>query len=377
MNFKKISALILSLVMIFSIIPFAYAESSVTRIIAGSDFQHPDGNANGQKTVSAIIGSMKNDGVGSADALIFCGDYDHDLTMNSICTSQGIKALTEVTDTFVDPSAQHIFVQGNHDSSLKKVAGLAPSGNNDPENGKYGVFVINEDDYIWVNPSREVVRVTADNLRNYLNEKLEQNFTAPVFVVSHLPLHYTCRTRNFGDAKYASYIFDVINEAGAKGLNIFFLYGHDHASGWDDYLGGAAVCLEKGETLNVCEGNQLKFKECTLNFTYLNAGFTGYYDNHNGGDDALTMTLFEIRDDSVTISRYDKNGKHNLSSAGVRNEYKNEKGYDPNTNVKESGFVVPLTQISDNTPIEGEMSFITKIFNAFLTIIKNLFGGVC
>ena len=45
------------------------------------------------------------------------------------------------------------------------------------------------------------------------------------------------------------------------------------------------------------------FDEEKLAFTYMNAGFVGYYDNHNGADDALTMSVFEIYDDRVEISK--------------------------------------------------------------------------
>ena len=55
-----------------------------------------------------------------------------------------------------------------------------------------------------------------------------------------------------------------------KGLNIFFLFGHDHSNGWDDYLGGSCVCLEKGDTINIAKkGNQFKWETKTLNFTYI------------------------------------------------------------------------------------------------------------
>ena len=85
---------------------------------------------------------------------------------------------------------------------------------------------------MWYNNDEATIKRTAENLRNYLNHKLAVGFKAPIFVISHLPLHYSMRTRNDGDKQHANYIFNVLNDAGGNGLNIVFLYGHDHSNGW-------------------------------------------------------------------------------------------------------------------------------------------------
>ena len=377
MKRTKIIAVILSAVMLLGVIPAFASAQSVTRVLAGSDYQHPDGNDAGQNTVNSIIGAIKADGIDEADGFIFCGDYDHDLTMLPGPTSKGVQSLTECVNTLVPAEAPHVYVQGNHDSPVG-TAGLSFSGNNDPENGKYGVFVINEDDYSWFNTSREVIEGTANNLRKYLNEKLEQGFKAPVFVVTHLPLHYSYRSRTIGDGRYCEYIFKVLNEAGAKGLNIIFLFGHDHSNGWDDYLGGSSIFLKKGDEINICKlGNQFKWNTYTLNFTYMNAGYTGYYDNHNGADDALTMTLFEISDSCVIIRRYDESGLHTLGARGETNRHKNEKGYAPNTQITESPYTLELTEVTDNTPIEGGIGTFTAFIMNIYEFLKGLLGVVC
>lgn len=197
----------------------------------------------------------------------------------------------------------------------------------------------------------------AENLTDYLNEKIESGYDRPIFVLSHLPLHYSMRTQVDGDGIYASYLFNAMNEAGKKGLNIFYLYGHDHSNGWDDYLGGAAVYLPKGDGIQIAKrGNRSAFTVETLAFTYMNAGFIGYYNNENKSDDALTMTLFQIKGNEVTVSRYDKDGIHNLKSAGVRNAFRNEKGYDPNTDVYPSPQKVLLTGVEQKSPLEEVMT---------------------
>ena len=321
-------------------------------VIAASDFQPNGDNAVGERVVKAIIAEMKKDGNTSADGLLFCGDYDKNTYGNESETRSGIESLKSAVSGFVDSEENMVFLQGNHDATLDSNVGLSPSGNNDRADGAYGVYVINHVDFMWGTQNEGTVKYTAQKLINYLNDKLEAGYDRPIFVISHLPLHYTMRTRNDGDGKYATYIFDALNDAAAKGLNIIFMYGHDHSNGWDDYLGGSSVYLAKGDTILVANKSTTEFTKKTLNFTYLNAGFVGYYENNNGADDTLTMTLFKIKGNEVTIARYDKDGLHELKSKGVKNEFKNEIYYDPNTKVYSSPQKVSLTSVSDNTPVE-------------------------
>lgn len=285
---------------------------------------------------------------------MFCGDYDYSTYGIADETKEGIKYLTNAMKNTVDIENM-VFAQGNHDA-VAGTAGQSQSGNNDPKSGKYGVYVINNDDYMWYNSDETRIKKTTQRLIDYLNEKLMYGYDKPIFVVSHLPLHYSMRTRLEGDAKYANYIFDALNEAGSKGLNIIFLYGHDHSNGWDDYLGGASIYLAKGDTIQIAQRSQTLFKKQTLNFTYMNAGYTGYYDNHNGADNALTMSYISIaQDGTVTVTRYDDKGVHNLKSEGKTNAYKNESGYQPDTKVYTSPQIIPATKITDKTPIKDIM----------------------
>ncbi len=343
MKFKRLLAFLLVVVMVLSV-PLSTSAETVTTVIACSDFQNPNGNESGAATVRELLVSMRSYGIVSADGFFCCGDYN----INMDNTAAGINAIKGAISDVV--SQNMVFVQGNHDEAVSANVGLSKSGNNDTEN--YGVFVINEDDYMWNNSNERTVKATAQYLINYLNEKLAIGYSKPIFVLSHLPLHYSMRTRLDGDAKYANYLFDVLNEAGKKGLNIIFMYGHDHSNGWDDYLGGAAVYLKKGDSILIAQRSQTEFASKTLEFSYVNAGYIGYYNNHNNGDTALTMTSFKITDTEVEIARYNKISRHNLKSAGVRNAYKNESGYSPNTTVYGSPQTITLTAVTDSTPIE-------------------------
>lgn len=383
---KKLLALLLALVMILSLLPTSVLAtgSDPTVVIAGSDFQNPNGNDAGAQTVTNILTKMQNAGYTKADGFLFCGDYDYSTVNNQTRTEAGITALKNaVTSTYNNTLADDrmVFVQGNHDAAGS--TGLAASGDHDA--AEYGVFVINEDDYMWRNSNETTIRNTAANLKTYLDTKAAEGFAKPIFVVSHLPLHYSMRTKNDGDGMYANYIFDVLNDAGEKGLNIIFLYGHDHSNGWDDYLGGSCVYLAKGDKINIAQASQTDFKEKKLNFTYMNAGFTGYYENHNGADNTLTMTVFKITGDTVQVERYDANGKHNLKSAGVTNSYKQESGYDPNTTVYRSpqaftlATVTPPATVSDGNvsvtapgltglkATKKDVTFDTNVYSAYVS----------
>ncbi|MBD5132917.1 MAG: S-layer homology domain-containing protein [Clostridiales bacterium] len=356
---KRFLSALICLSLLFSFCsPIAEAapqSGAVTTVIACSDFQNENGNEEGKDFVKGLVEVIKEQtGIDSADGFLCCGDYDYDLYQADVVgeTAKGVAALKEAVSGIVTENL--VFTQGNHDSGIGS-AGMAGSGNNDPASGAYGVFVINEDDYMWWNNNPETIKETAWNLKKYLDQKREDSYTKPIFVLSHLPLNYNMRTVNDGDGQCANYIFDVLNEAGAAGLNIFFLFGHDHSNGWDDYLGGSSIYLAKGDKILIAQDSRTVFKEETLQFTYMNAGYVGYYrDVNQGADDALTMTVFQISEDQVTVARYDANGRHDLKSVGVTNSYKNETAYPPNTRRYSSPQTVKLTKTVTPLPPEPQ-----------------------
>ena len=59
-----------------------------------------------------------------------------------------------------------------------------------------------------------------------------------------------------GDSMYGNLLVDVLNEAGAAGLNIIVLYGHNHSASWEDSHGGAAVYYQPGDTINVAQSSR-------------------------------------------------------------------------------------------------------------------------
>ncbi len=250
------------------------------------------------------------------------GDYSYGYSDNQNTLSGHLTYLKNAVEGVYGTSLHETYVQGNHDRNPQGTGGLTGPGAHDADG--YGVYVIDEDDYMWYNNDEARIQQTATNLGVYLAAKVAEKYTKPIFVVSHLPLHYSMRTVRDGDGQYANYIFDVLNAAGENGLNIIFLYGHNHSHGWDDYLGGSRVYLAKGDEIVIGQGSKTSYATKTLNFTYMNAGYTGYY-SYNGDDKIdsamgesapLTMTLFKITDTQVTVSRYGRNGKEALKNKG-------------------------------------------------------------
>lgn len=327
---KRIFSLFSSLIILFMAIGnLVYVDAKETNqepvyLIACSDYQDPDGNDVNAVTVNNILAQMKTSGYEEVDGFICAGDYDHEYTESA----EGIASLksTVLNQYSTIPEANMVFVQGNHDSA--GTAGLSTSGAHDTQD--YGVFVINEDDYMDDNGNETIIKNTAKSLDIYLESKVSENNEKPIFVVSHLPLHYSDRTYKGGCAMYAKYLFDVLNEYAKTGQNIIFLYGHNHNSfGYDDYMGGAASYMTTGDNLYIAQPGEPTEKPVSyeLNFTYMNAGYIGYYYGTKA-DTALTMTVFEINDDYVKVERYSADGIHNMKSAGGWNSDKEKIGAD-------------------------------------------------
>lgn len=329
---RSVISLLMSVVLLvcFSLSSVCAADEKEDKkvIIACSDFQ-PNSEYIGSLYVGYVLDQIKSAGITEIDGFLACGDYTLSMNNANASTSGAATLKSAVTGKFDIAEENMVLIHGNHDPI--GAVGLSESGNNDPADGGYGVFAINEDDYMWqqgktttngnasVSDDAQTVQKTAANLKAYLDEKISQKFMAPIFVISHLPLHFSTRTAE-GDCQYAKYLFDVMNDASAAGLNIIYLFGHDHGRNHDDYLGGSAVCLKPGDNIYIANaGSTTEYTKQTLGFTYMNAGYTGYYNSSNNPapDTTLTMTVYEIYEDRVNISRYSSKGLHNLKSSGV------------------------------------------------------------
>ena len=306
---SRVLSLLLAAVMVFGMLPgTAFAADTASHVsavvnavtdeptgesvlvIAGSDYQATDA-ATTMKNLMNKIKAFHGDAFG----VLMGGDYSSGSTnAGNIVTVQ-----SNITDVFPSIDTSNIiFAMGNHDGQM---GGLTPensilSTTGPHDTGFYGVYNINYSDF----------SSAAGDLTTYLNEKVSEGYSKPIFVLSHQPLFATSR-----NDKDSTAIFSALNTAAGQGLNIFFLSGHNHSSTYDDYLGGGAIYLKKGDTMKVKGGSTTK----TLNFTVLNYGYVGYCNSR--ADNALTMTAFEIYENAVVVKRYDANGLHLLKAKGV------------------------------------------------------------
>jgi len=306
------------------------AAEKKTIVIAASDFQ-ADTHELSQKNMLEIFEQIKKD-YDHADGFLFCGDYG--LSYDANDSSKGIMTLVdtiEKSDMGIDLD-NLVLLQGNHD--ILGTQNLAPMGDNDPEHGQYGVFAIPEDSYMWfsgydrhdgspnIGDHIYTVNDMSFELYDYLEEKINEGYTKPIFVISHLPLHYSMRTYVYGDSNYADLIYECLEYGAKNGLNIIFMHGHNHSQGWDNYLGGARIFLDRGDTMPIAKMNtRFECNHVTLPFVDLNAGYIGYFktgDNENV-DKTLTMSVYEISDTEVIIRRYSKDGEVDLKARGVNN----------------------------------------------------------
>ncbi|MCR5781558.1 MAG: VWA domain-containing protein, partial [Clostridia bacterium] len=390
---KKAISLFLSVLMVFSVVSVGMiampveaqaqtpvSDETTTTVVACSDYQYMNsdtysmgatGNAGGEVLVSRVAAQMQNAGISDVDGFICAGDFDYDLNRTESDTRAGVDSLANAATAsgLIGSGTNTVYVQGNHDPT-STAGGTSPSGDNDPASGAYGVFVINERDYQWASTgvSETATLELSETMRRYFNHKIAVDYTAPIFVVSHLPLHFSMRTVNDGDNQYAKDIFDVLQDAGDHGLNIIFLFGHNHSNGWDDYLGGPNIFLKPGDSINIADkGSRTSYGTYELKFTYMNAGYMGYYKHQNTSTGSvsnptydiadMTMSCFQITDSSVTITRYNTAGTADLKKAGIWNYYKGENTnanihYTPDASVVNSPYSLSLTSKVDDTEYE-------------------------
>lgn len=370
-HFRKPLAVLLSVLMLLSLCTVSLTVSAAekeTIIIAGSDYQTHDGTAH----IELILDAMKADGI-QPDKLLFGGDYSLE---HSAATSQnGITQLKNYFSTYMDEKDM-VFAQGNHDKDATEANGLTGWGNMDPAYGDYGLYIVEDPTVAQEWGSYDAASVAA--LQLYLDNKLEIGYSKPIFIMNHFPLHWSYRTQKDGVGTNAYRFFNVINEAAGQGLNIIYLFGHNHSNGYDDSLGGPCIFLKKGDTIEIAQGSKTTVKQETLNFTYMNSGYTGYYTSPvEGAESTLSMSVFRIRGNEVIISRYSKDGAYNLKSAGTEN---NTFGYTVNPTVNPTVYAGTYKIAADGTASAMdtvcEMSDNSDVFTSVTTATSEDVSGL-
>ncbi|MBQ3371242.1 MAG: metallophosphoesterase [Mogibacterium sp.] len=325
--------------------PAAEPDGAEAVIFAASDYQADSNFDAPEQTLHGLLNSVKSDGKAPGAAII-CGDYTNDAVLHdyqlspedSIAEIRGV--LSEEAPSVKEENT--LFVQGNHDALTESIS---ESGLHELDS--YLVYVLNtENDFPWKQGkgSGNLLKVsrTASEMKKCFDKLIADGETRPIIIAGHVPLHFTARTSSrhtTGDNLYSALVFDAVNKA-AEDLDIIYLYGHNHSKGWDCYLGGSCVYRQPGDKLLLplyddSDITSDDFEEKTLNFTYMNAGYTGYYMNcapgeyssdpdsqYRAADETLTCSVIEIYSDRIVITRYDENGVHALGSAGEADPYK-------------------------------------------------------
>jgi len=319
-----------------------YKVSDHSTIFFASDYQPEDGFDAPKDTLSALLASAVSDGK-DPDGIVICGDFTNEGNLYNHQLSPDA-SISEIKEVIRDKAPQiqsknMIFVQGNHDAMGEQIS---LSGLHEYDN--YLIYVLNtEEDFPWsqgkTSGSYDKVKRSAEEMEVCFDDLIAKGENRPLFIAGHVPLHYSARTssrHSTGDNLYSSLIFDVVNDA-AKSLDIVYVHGHNHNKGWDCYMGGAAAYKAVGDSILIPvfhEGDVTtdEFEEKELNFTYMNAGYTGYYMNcsasdydgtsYRAADETLTATVCEVYKDRIEITRYDADGRHVLGAAGEANPYK-------------------------------------------------------
>lgn len=240
------------------------------------------------------------------ELFVACGDYQVQSSSNFGYSEYGILELSEIFSECFAENIPQIYIQGNHDSL--EANGIADEGIY--ESDKYIIYVINEISFPNIQteqPDQEnTVINTAERLKNDLQMLVEKNTKKPIFISTHVPLHYTFWVEGKDNA-YANYIVDVLNTYGEK-LNLFYLFGHNHSGTYDDYIGGSINYIGNGELMHV-GGSNVSTK---INFTYLNAGYIGEIKSslNDKSENEGSVTAIEIENDNVVIQKYTKYGKY-------------------------------------------------------------------
>ena len=323
----------------------AEQDGPIATVFFASDYQEEPGFDSPADTLRGLLGAAKADGK-AIDRIVICGDYTNDAVLHDYQLSpddaiEEIRAIAGEEFPGID-DRDMIFVQGNHDKMTEQITECGLH-----DEGEYLVYVLNtEEDFPWKQGKTAgclaKVRASSAAMKECFDELIKRGETRPVFIAGHVPLHFTARTSSMhttGDNLYSSLIFDVVNEA-AKSLDIVYLFGHNHSKGWDCYIGGSSVYKAKSDTILIPVFsdemiNTDEYSKEKLEFTYMNAGYTGYYMNcgtaeldagiageYHAADETLTGTVFEIFDDRIVVTRYDADGVHALGHAGEADPYK-------------------------------------------------------
>ena len=367
-NTNRFFAVILSLLLLAGLlIPAAAAgapfdDGAYASVLTGSDFQ--DLGTKAYERFGRLLARMKDDGLETPDSMLVGGDYTKLLFDYA---APGISQIRmQLANVYPDADPDSVVcIQGNHDNPTP---GFAKTGFYDM--GAYCLYAINEDDFPWLQGFRpgvdQHVKKVAADLEKNLNAMIAAGDKRPVIVLTHLPLHHTTRAL-YGDNRYASYYFNVLNEAG-KTLDVIFLFGHQHSDTYDDYIGGSVNFMQAGDAIRVPKPDaqgETAYTEETLTFTYANCGYVGYSNNTESETSTNVLTLGVIRfsENNFRFVKYTEDGLYKVWDVARKN-----------TDGAKERTTAPARQSDSIWKLE--LDFFTRFFTLFGDLLKML-SAVC
>lgn len=316
MGKSKWLLLLICIALLFSLLPWSTAQATASApsyptLITASDFQ------GGSVAYSNFTELLQISGCAAPEGILLGGDYGDDSAVDSGASVERLMETIHATYPAYSRDRVHI-VQGNHDQNSDALdqTGLYLFA-------EYGVYVLNYEDYpdgqFWRDGAETTVRSAADELYAALEPLAMAGDSRPVFILSHVPLHHSRRS-SYGDTLYGKYLFDVLNRLG-QSLDLIYLFGHNHSSDYDDYMGGSVNFLAPGETIRIAKPHifyrgEAGYSNEKLSFTYANCGYVGYSRNSVNAfsTNALTIGLWEIHPTSIRLLRYGEEGLYSAHS---------------------------------------------------------------
>lgn len=278
---------------------YTFKNTNTTYLAFGSDYQKKEVR---KSNLSGILNKLNSLNI-KPNLMMYLGDYQPD--SGSSGTTSGIKEINNMIHNLSNLNETPVlYLQGNHDPENHEL--LVKSGGYDSYN--FSLFAINREDHHGKESGDKAI---ANKLDKYLNDLILSKSHKPVFILTHVPLHYSSRKDN----KYSNYIIDVLNKYG-DALDIIFMFGHnENPGGYDDCFGGSMNYLAKGSTMKYYQGSSTKTG--IIKFTYMNGGYVGYAgksaftETCNGTKVTvpvtLTMSLHTITNNEIKIQRVSNN----------------------------------------------------------------------
>lgn len=203
-----------------------------------------------------ISKTVYNAGFTQIDSVLMAGDYSSfiDQWNYDADPTIGIEVFKNIIRNQWNDMDDFLFIQGNHDLTDY------PYDEGANEYDEYIVYCVNGTynseemgGFPWRQGNEaereDMVKLAAEKMEEYLEARIEDGENRPVFIMVHLPLHFSGRTSSLydaGDNMFSAYMFDVINSA-AEDLDIVYMFGHNHSKGWTA-IWAEAVSLKNRET---------------------------------------------------------------------------------------------------------------------------------